>query len=159
MTDSTSSFWYWLCSRATSDKGVYILCHEPFEALLICMCRGEENREDCWVQMYCLENHTTGCLREMWHSEARTTQAELIHLHLCPVSSISCHLSSSLLSSPTNMPKNTERDRDIKTTSSVHAPTLLQERKRTTYQPDEGAIWGMWTVTMATKEWDKKIKA
>lgn len=96
--------------------------------------------------------------REMQHSEARATQAQLAHLHLRPVTSTRCHVVSCLLRSPTNiqknveMSRNTESDIENKTTSSVCALTLLQEGRKTTHQPDEGAIWGMWKVTMATQE-------
>lgn len=73
-----------------------------------------------------------------------------------------------LLSSgpPTNTPEEKKNKEIERTAQQAHnrlyrlcAPALLKKREKTTHQPDEGAIWGMWKVTIATKERDKKIKA
>lgn len=42
---------------------------------------------------------------------------------------------------------------------SVCEPTSSKKREKTTHQPGEGAIWGMWKVAIATKRRDKEIKA
>lgn len=86
------------------------------------------------VQMDCLETPLRAernvTLRGLNHSGSTNTSPSVT----------GCHLLSSL-------------------PHSVCEPTSSKKREKTTHQPGEGAIWGMWKVAIATKRRDKEIKA
>lgn len=126
---STSSFWYRLFAQRSPDKGrLYSVSRTSvWDFNNECVSREKkENKEDSRVQMFCLERHTSGGPREnvtlggLNHSDSTHTSPSV-------TGSICCRLVSSLLLSPTNNKRETDRDN---TTKKLCMSTSLVEEKK-----------------------------